>query len=55
MAATVAAVIALAVFWLVILGLRLILRDSVIDPLPALLASLCVAAFVYRAVLRHRA
>ena len=54
MAAWVSAVMALALFWLVVLGIRLILRDSVIDPVPMLVASFVVAGIVYRAVLRHR-
>ena len=52
--ASIAAMVTLALFWLLILGMRAILSDSVIDPLPALIVSICLAALVYRAVLRRR-
>lgn len=54
MAASIAALVAQAVFWLVVLGMRMILRDSIIDPLPALVVSLCISAGVFRAVWRRR-
>jgi hypothetical protein len=54
MAASAAAIVALAVFWLLILGSRFLIGDSVIDTLPALIASICLAALVFRTVLRRR-
>jgi hypothetical protein len=54
MAPIIAAVCAFVLFWLLVLGIRLVLRDSVIDPLAALVASLAVAALAYRALARHR-
>lgn len=54
MAPTVAAICAFVLFWLLVFGMRLVLRGSVIDPIAALVASLAVAGLAYRALARHR-
>ena len=54
MAASIAAVAALVIFWVVVFGVRLLLGDSLVDPLAAVVASIAVPVLVYRAVLRRR-